>query len=306
MDRSRSAEGAGMGWSAALRAVSGLRLWPRARAGLLAFRGLPQFLSLLFLLVLLVASLAPWLLSGGDPYGLNPPERLRPPSLTHPLGTDEMGRDLWTRMVYGARITLASSASLIALAAVAGGIVGLWAGSASSRLDGIIMRATDLFLAFPRLILALAVATALGRGMANAVLAFALVWWAQYARIMRSQVLVVREREFVAAARALGSGRWRVMFRHILPNCLTPVLVRATLDLGLAILLLSSLSFLGLGAQPPTPDWGAMIATGRRYLLEYWWYPTFPGLAIFATVLAFNLVGERVKDLLYPRQEPAS
>ncbi|MBI2371528.1 MAG: ABC transporter permease [Deltaproteobacteria bacterium] len=276
------------------------------RARLLAFRGLPQLLSLLLLVALLVASLAPGLFTAEDPYGIQPLQRLRPPGAAHPLGTDEMGRDLWARIVYGARITLASSVSLIVLAVVVGGIVGLVAGSASRRVDEIIMRTTDLFLAFPRLILALAVASALGRGMVNAVLAFALVWWAQYARIMRSQVLVVREREFVVAARALGCRRLSLIFRHLLPNCVTPVLVRATLDLGLAILLLSSLSFLGLGVQPPTPDWGAMIATGRKYLLGYWWYPTFPGVAIFATVLAFNLVGERVKDVLDPRQGPAS
>jgi peptide/nickel transport system permease protein len=272
------------------------------RARLLAFRGLPQLLSLLLLVVLLVASLAPSLFTGEDPYSIKPLLRLRPPSLAHPLGTDEMGRDLWARIVYGARITLASSVSLIVLAVVAGGTVGLLAGSASRRIDEITMRVTDLFLAFPRLILALAVASAFGRGMVNAVLAFAIVWWAQYARIMRSQVLVVREREFVLAARALGCRRLSLIFRHLLPNCVTPVIVRATLDLGLAILLLSSLSFLGLGVQPPTPDWGAMIATGRKYLLGYWWYPTFPGIAIFATVLAFNLVGERIKDVLDPRQ----
>lgn len=289
-------------WSAPLPLAARPQAWPWLGARLSAFRAAPQLLSLLFLLLLVAASLAPALFTAEDPYAVQPLQRLRPPSTAHPFGTDEMGRDLWARIIYGARITLTSSFSLIVLAVVTGGIVGLVAGSASRRVDELIMRTTDLFLSFPRLILALAVAAALGRGMTNAVLAFAVLWWAQYARVMRSQVLVVREREFVTAAQALGCRRLRLIFRHLLPNCMTAVLVRATLDLGLAILLLSSLSFLGLGVQPPTPDWGAMVAVGRRYLLGYWWYPTFPGLAIFATVLAFNLVGERIKDLLDPRQ----
>jgi peptide/nickel transport system permease protein len=159
---------------------------------------------------------------------------------------------------------------------------------------------TEFFLAFPQLIWALALTSVLGRGLPNCVLALAVTWWAQYARLMRAQVLVYREREFILSTRALGQSQWRILVRHLLPNCVSPVLVKATIDISLAILLLAALSFLGVGAQPPLPEWGAMVTIGRKYLLDYPWYATFPGLAIFVTVLAFNVLGERVRDVLDP------
>lgn len=271
-------------------------------------RRLPRFLgggpfvagALAVVLVLAAMAVAPGLFTGRDPNVIEFHERLRPPSLAHPLGTDEAGRDLWARLVYGTRPTLGSALSLILLAGTVGSLAGLVIGYAGRRADEVLMRATEFFLAFPQLIWALAIAAVLGRGLTNCVLALAITWWAQYARLMRGQVLVYREKEFVVGARALGQRHWRILLRHLLPNCLSPVLVKATIDLSLAILLLAALSFLGVGAQPPLPEWGAMVTIGRKYLLDHYWYATFPGLAIFVTVLAFNVLGERVRDVLDP------
>lgn len=248
------------------------------------------------LVFFLVCMLLPSLLTSHDPYELRPGERLQAPSLDHWLGTDEMGRDLWSRIVYGSRVTLASAVGLVMLAALFGGLVGLVSGYYGGLLDEVIMRVTDLFLAFPRLVLTIAIVSALGRGMLNAVLAFSVVWWAQYARLMRAQTLVVRQKEFVLGAVAVGQSDVKIVWSHLAPNCLSPVFVKATMDVGLAVLLLSSLSFLGLGVQPPIPEWGGMIATGRKYLLDYWWYATFPGVAIYLAVLAINILGEWLKE----------
>jgi peptide/nickel transport system permease protein len=252
------------------------------------------------LLVALAMTLAPQLFTARDPNAIAFLERLRPPSLAHPLGTDENGRDLWARVVYGARPTLLSAVSLIGLSLVAGSLAGLAIGASGRRTDEALMRVTEFFLAFPQIIWALAITSVVGRGLLNCVLALAVTWWAQYARLMRGQVLAVRQREFVIASRALGQRQWRILLRHLLPNCFSPVLVKATIDLGLAILLLAALSFLGVGAQPPLPEWGAMVTIGRKYLLDYPWYATFPGLAIFIVVLAFNVLGERLRDVLDP------
>ncbi|MBI3454924.1 MAG: ABC transporter permease [Candidatus Rokubacteria bacterium] len=243
---------------------------------------------------------APELFTGRDPNAIDFRARLLPPSLAHPLGTDENGRDLWARLVHGARPTLFSAISLILLAASVGTLAGLVIGYAGRWTDEVLMRVTEFFLAFPQLVWALAIAAVLGRGLANCVLALSVTWWAQYARLMRAQALVYREKEFILGARALGQRHWRILLAHLLPNCLSPVLVKATIDLSLAILLLAALSFLGVGAQPPLPEWGSMVTVGRKYLLDYWWYATFPGLAIFVTVLAFNVLGERVRDVLDP------
>jgi peptide/nickel transport system permease protein len=162
------------------------------------------------------------------------------------------------------------------------------------------MRVTEFFLAFPQIVWALAITSVLGRGLVVCVLALSVTWWAQYARLMRAQVLVYREREFILASRALGQGTAAILLRHLLPNCLSPVLVKATIDVSLAVLLLAALSFLGVGAQPPLPEWGAMVTIGRKYLLDYPWYATFPGLAIFVVVLAVNILGERLRDVLDP------
>jgi peptide/nickel transport system permease protein len=202
--------------------------------------------------------------------------------------------------VYGARPTLTAAIALIGLSLVAGSLAGLVIGASGWRMDEVLMRVTEFFLAFPQIVWALALTSVLGRGLVNCVLALAVTWWAQYARLMRAQVLAVREREFVLASRALGQRERWILLRHLLPNCFSPVLVKATIDVSLAILLLAALSFLGVGAQPPQPEWGAMVTIGRKYLLDYPWYATFPGLAIFVVVLAFNVLGERLRDVLDP------
>jgi peptide/nickel transport system permease protein len=250
--------------------------------------------------VVTAMALAPALFTGRDPNAIAFLERLRPPGLAHPLGTDENGRDVWARIVHGARPTLAAAVSLIGLSLVVGSLAGLAIGASGRRTDEALMRVTEFFLALPQIVWALALTSVLGRGLVNCVLALAVTWWAQYARLMRAQVLAVRQREFVVASRALGQRDAWILLRHLLPNCVSPVLVKATIDLSLAILLLAALSFLGVGAQPPLPEWGAMVTIGRKYLLDYPWYATFPGLAIFVLVLAFNVLGERLRDVLDP------
>jgi peptide/nickel transport system permease protein len=265
-------------------------------------RGGPFAAGSVAVLLLLAAMMAvPSAFTRHDPNAMNVLARLQPPSLAHPFGTDESGRDLWARVVYGARPTLAAAVLLIAAAAALGSLAGLAIGAADRRVDEWLMRVTEFFLAFPQIIWALAFATVMGRGMVNCAIALLITWWAQYARLMRGQVLVQREREFILGSRALGQRQWRILLFHLLPNCLSPVLVKATIDVSLAILLLAALSFLGVGAQPPLPEWGAMVTIGRKYLLDYPWYATFPGLAIFVTVLAFNVLGERVRDVLDPQ-----
>jgi peptide/nickel transport system permease protein len=255
------------------------------------------------LVVAFSIALAPQLFTRRDPNAIVFIERLKAPSLAHPLGTDENGRDLWARVVYGTRPTLAAGVSLILLSVTVGSLAGLVIGYRGHRADEVLMRATEFFLAFPQIIWALAIAMVMGRGLVVCVLALSATWWAQYARLMRAQVLVYREREFILASRALGQRAWSILLRHLLPNCFSPVLVKATIDVSLAILLLAALSFLGVGAQPPLPEWGAMVTIGRKYLLDYPWYATFPGLAIFLLVLAFNIMGERVRDVLDPKSK---
>jgi peptide/nickel transport system permease protein len=262
--------------------------------------GTSVLLATAVLAIAALMTLAPELFTRRDPNAIAYLERLKPPGLAHPLGTDENGRDVWARIVHGARPTLAAAVSLIGLSLVAGSLAGLVIGASGRRTDEALMRVTELFLALPQIVWALALTSVMGRGLVNCVLALAVTWWAQYARLMRAQVLGVRHREFVVASRALGQREWRILLRHLLPNCFSPVLVKATIDVSLAILLLAALSFLGVGAQPPLPEWGAMVTIGRKYLLDYPWYATFPGLAIFVVVLAFNILGERLRDVLDP------
>ena len=264
-------------------------------------RGGPSVLGAAAVLVVAgVMTLAPQLFTSRDPNAIVFMERLKAPSLAHPFGTDENGRDLWARVVYGARPTLTAAVALILISLAVGSLAGLVIGYAGRRADEVLMRVTEFFLAFPQIVWALAIASVVGRGLVVCVLALSLTWWAQYARLMRAQVLVYKEREFILASRALGQRAWWILLRHLLPNCFSPVLVKATIDVSLAILLLAALSFLGVGAQPPMPEWGAMVTIGRKYLLDYPWYATFPGLAIFVVVLAFNILGERVRDALDP------
>lgn len=232
--------------------------------------------------------------------------RLTPPCAEFPLGTDDMGRDVLSRVVLGVRISLLTSVVVVVLAATAGTVVGVAAGYFGAWVDEVLMRITDAFLSIPSLVLALAVGASMGPGLLNAQLAIALAWWPWYARLVRSQVLGLRETEFVQAARATGASTARIIFRHILPNCLPPILVQASLDMGYVILTAASLGFLGLGAQPPTAEWGLMVSSGRQLFPRWWWVSTYPGLAIFVTVLLFNLAGDGLRDILDPRSRGES
>lgn len=228
-------------------------------------------------------------------------ERLQPPSWKHPFGTDHMGRDILSRVIYGSRTSLVIGFSVVTIALVVGLFLGIVAGYFGGKFDTIIMRITDVFLAFPPLLLALLIATTLGRGMLNAILALAITWWPWYTRLARGMAISVKGRPYVEAAKAMGIPDWKIMIRHVLPNSISPVIVQATMDIGSAILEAAALSFLGLGVQPPTPDWGLMVSEGKNYFLNYWWYPVFPGLAIFITVIAFNLVGDAIREVIDPR-----
>jgi peptide/nickel transport system permease protein len=248
---------------------------------------------------LLIALLAP-LIAPYSPTAQKVTNRLKPPSAQHWFGTDELGRDVFSRVLHGARVSLPVALAVVAMTGTVGILLGSAAGYAGGLADEIIMRVADAVLAFPSLILAIAITAALGPGLLNAALAIALVLWPEYARLVRSQVIALREMEFVSAATALGASPWRNLFVHILPNALPLMLVKISLDMGNAILLAASLSFVGLGAVPPTPEWGAMVAAGRHKFFE-WWIATFPGLAIFTAVVGFNFLGDGLRDLLDPR-----
>jgi peptide/nickel transport system permease protein len=237
-----------------------------------------------------------------NPVQLSPADRLLPPSAAHFFGTDDLGRDVFTRVVFGARLSLTAAVVSSALSSALGLLVGGMAGFAGGAVDETLMRATDVFLAFPWMLLAMAVALAAGPSLWNAMVALALVWWPGYARLVRSQVLVVRSLEYVEAAFALGNSRWRILLKHIVPNIAGPYVTMLTVNVGRLILASASLSFLGLGAQPPAPEWGLMVAQGRTSFLNAWWIVTFPGLAILFASTAFNLLGDAVRDWLDPRR----
>jgi peptide/nickel transport system permease protein len=226
---------------------------------------------------------------------------MQPPSAAHWFGTDDQGRDIFARIVHGTRITLMVVVLVAVLAAPIGLLVGTVAGYIGGRTDAVLMRITDIFLAFPRLILALAFVAALGPGIENAVIAIAITSWPPYARIARAETLTIRRAEYIEAVRLLGAGPWRIVWRHVMPLCLSSVIVRVTLDMAGIILTAAGLGFLGLGAQPPTPEWGAMISTGRQYVLDQWWVAAAPGAAIFIVSLAFNLLGDGLRDALDPK-----
>jgi len=264
------------------------------------------FGMLVVLGVLLAAAFAP-LVAPFDPLEQDIGQRLREPGWqdaqgrVHPLGTDHLGRDILSRIVFGSRIALVVGLAAVVISGVLGMLIGLLAGYFGGRVDDFLMRLADIQLAFPFILLAIAVIGVLGPSLRNIIIVIGVSSWVVYARVVRGEVLSIREREYVQAAIALGSQHWRVLRHHVLPNTLTPWLVVATLDMARVIVIESALSFLGLGVQPPTPTWGGMLADGRVYLSTAWWLATFPGLAILITVLGINLFGDGLRDTLDPR-----
>lgn len=270
----------------------GRRFWTRRWSVLLA--------GAFLLLMVASAGLAPWV-APYPPHEQNVAQAFRAPGRGHLLGTDELGRDVLSRILHGGRISFTVGLVTVSFASTVGTGVGLVSGWVGGALDQLLMRVADVFLAFPQLVLAMAVAAVLRPGLVSTVVAVAATAWPVYARLVRSVVLSVREREFVEAARALGEPSLKVLWRHVLPNSLAPIIVRATMDVGMSILIAANLSFLGFGVQPPAPEWGAMVSGGRNYILSAWWVATFPGLAILLTVLACNLLGDMLRDSLDPR-----
>ncbi len=254
------------------------------------------------------AVFAPWLTpypeqGRGEP---NIIEKFRPPGGEHPLGTDNLGRDMLARLLFGGRSSLSMGLLVVIIAVTLGTPLGAIAGYFGGWLDEAIMRLTDIFLAFPPLLLAIAIAAALGPSFTNAMIAVAFTWWPWYTRLVRAQAVSLRERFYIEAARDIGVSEGTIILRHVLPNAMTPVLVQATMDIGSAILTGAAMSFIGLGVQPPTPDWGNMVSTGRIYFMNQPWFATFPGLAIFLVSLAFNLLGDAVRDVTDPRTRRAA
>ena len=258
------------------------------------------------LLFLLVTAIGPWIVPYPDDArgAVHLERKLQPPSAAHWFGTDEVGNDIYTRVILGARVSLQIGLIITLVAALIGVPLGIVAGYLGGTVGELIMRVTDVFLSVPALLLALAVVGALGPGIVNAMIALSLVWWPGYVRLLQAKTLALKQETYVEAARAVGTGRLRIVFVHILPNCVSPIMVKASMDMGTAILAAASLGFIGLGAQPPYPEWGAMISHGRNYLPTWWWYSAFPGLAIYLTVLGFNLLGDALRDLLDPKSRP--
>lgn len=270
--------------------------WLRIRRNRLAMAGL-----IIVAVLLLVAAFAPWI-APHDPFVQNLGNRLKPPGTPgYWLGTDDFGRDILSRIIHGARITLYIIALVAVTAPVLGLLVGTVAGYFGGWVDAVLMRLTDIFLAFPRLILALALVAVLGPGIENAVLAIALTAWPPYARVARAETLTVRSSDYIAAIRLQGASAPRIIAGHVVPMCLPSVIIRVTLDMAGVILIAAGLGFLGLGVQPPQPEWGLMISSGRKFLFEQWWVATMPGLAIFIVSLGFNLLGDGLRDVLDPR-----
>jgi peptide/nickel transport system permease protein len=298
--------------SVATRASPELRLAlnpPRQRRSTLTsvahtLRGRPLALAGIAVIVgwLLVGLFAP-VLPIADPNAQNLVDRLKPPGGAHILGTDDLGRDIFSRIIWGARVSVPAGIAVILVTGVLGCALGALAGYLGGAVDSVVMRAADVILSFPSIILAMSItAVRGGPGLGNALIAVGFVLWPEYARLMRSQVLAIRENEFITAARSVGAGRNRILFRHILPSTDAPIIVKATLDVGSAIVLTAGLSFIGLGAVPPTAEWGAMIKQGADKGLQYWWYALVPGVAIMSVVMALNFFGDGLRDALDPRR----
>ena len=252
------------------------------------------------ILIWAVAAVAAPLIAPYDALSQSVEDRLSPPSAQHPFGTDELGRDVFSRVVYGARISLPVGLVVILFSMLMGASVGALAGYIGGVFDLLVMRLADITLAFPSIVLALAIASALGPSLKNALIAMILVWWPEYARLMRGQVLSVKNNEYVTAARSIGVSSGRILARHIIPNTSAPIVVKASLDAGSAILTIAALSFIGLGAVPPTPEWGTMISMGR-FKFYHWWLTAFPGLAVLSVVLGFNFLGDGLRDAFDPQ-----
>jgi peptide/nickel transport system permease protein len=254
-------------------------------------------------LFLTIALVGPLIISyPGDITGaIHMDQKLKPPSPTHLFGTDEAGRDIYSRVIIGTRLSFQIGLIIVFLAMGIGVPLGIIAGFVGGWVNEAIMRVTDIFLSIPGLLLALAIVGALGPGIKNAMIALSLVWWPGYVRLVQGKTLSLREESFVEVAKSIGASRMRVIFSHILPNCTSPIIVKASMDMGMAILFTANLGFIGVGAQPPEPEWGAMISAGRNYLMDHWWMATFPGLAILITVLGFNLLGDGLRDVLDPQ-----
>ena len=275
--------------------------WLTLRGNTMAMVGL-----IILLLLLFIAAFAPFL-APHDPFVQDLAGRLQPPgSEGHLLGTDSLGRDILSRIIFGSRITLYIVTLVALIAPIAGLLVGTIAGYTGGWVDAVLMRITDIFLAFPRLVLALAFVAALGAGIENAVLAISLTAWPPYARISRAETLTIRNSDYIAAVKLQGAGALRIIVKHIWPLCVSSLIVRVTLDMAGVILAAAGLGFLGLGAQPPSPEWGAMISEGRQFILDHWWVAAVPGMAIFTVSLGFNLLGDGLRDVLDPKEGESS
>lgn len=281
-------------WQARLRYLNdSYLLWRRNHLMMLG-TGIIVFL-------LLVAALAP-LLATQDPYEQILPDRLLAPSARHYFGTDSLGRDIYSRVVYGSRVTLTIAFLVAAISTPLGLVIGVAAGYFGGVIDEILMRLSDVFLAFPKLILAIAFAAALGPGVENAIVAISIANWPSYARLARAETLSVRSNDYIQVIRSMGASNLRIMAGHITPMCLSSIIVRLSLDMGTIILTAAGLGFLGLGAQPPVPEWGLMVSDGRQFIVDQWWVSTLPGFAILVVVMGFNLMGDGFRDLLDPHQ----
>jgi len=278
-----------------MRGLTWRDVWRQIVRNPLSLTGLVIIVALV-----LLAILAPYI-APCDPFATDPINKLEPPSLTHLMGSDGLGRDIFTRVLYGTRISLWIAVLILLLAGVLGTTVGILAGYLGGFWDNLLMRVTDIFMAFPRLILAMAIAAALGPSLTNVVIAISFSAWTVFARLARARAIAVREEDYVEAARAVGASNFRIILRHILPMAISPVIIQGTISMGGIILTAAGLGFLGFGAQPPTPEWGVMVSDGRNFMPHGWWVSTFPGLAIMVTVLGFNLLGDGIRDILDPR-----
>ncbi|WP_290686479.1 MULTISPECIES: ABC transporter permease [unclassified Haematobacter] len=277
----------------------------RLRRALFRFRQskLSVIGALLVAAVVFLTLFGPWL----APYpehvagGVDTAARFLPPSLTHPFGTNELGQDVLSLVMAGTTVSVLAAFSVVLIGTIIGTLIGAVAGFAGGWIDEALMRFTDLVLTIPSLILAMAIAAALGPGFLNMVIAISLSWWPGYARLVRGEVLATREENYVTAARALGARPSRVLFRHVLPNVVSPVIVKMSLDMGFAILTVAGLGFIGIGVRPPTPEWGTLLSVSRSYMPDYWWTAMAPGVAMFVAVFGFNLLGDGLRDVLDPK-----